>query len=269
MGSAKKLSVVTAVLLASTAFAQAADIIEPPVVEVVPEVVPIAVSGWYLRGDVGYAHMATKGVSYYQGSPTLTGSFDRHDIGSAWSLSGGIGYQVTDYFRTDWTLTHYFSTDFDGASALNVPCSANALETCDYSDTGNIGVTAVLANAYLDLGNYAGFTPYVGAGLGGAMVHWSDVRNVERCDAGATCTGPFIDSVHDGHGSWRFAYALHAGMSYDLTSNMKLDAGYTFTHIEGGRMFDFESGNANSGQQGFDHGIKIHSVRAGVRWSFN
>ena len=34
-------------------------------------------------------------------------------------------------------------------------------------------------------------------------------------------------------------------------------------------MFNFESGNANSGQQGFDGDIKIHTVRAGLRWSFH
>ncbi len=33
-------------------------------------------------------------------------------------------------------------------------------------------------------------------------------------------------------------------------------------------MFKFESGNANSGQQGFHGDIKVHTVRAGLRWSF-
>ena len=269
MRSFKKLTLLSAALLATTTLANAADILEPPVVEVVPEVTPTISGGWYLRGDIGYSHISTSGVDYYQGSPTLTGKFERHDIGHSWSLGGGIGYQVTDYFRTDWTVTHHFWANFDGSSALNVACSANPAETCDYSDTSKVAVTTLLANAYLDLGNYAGFTPYAGAGVGGAVVHWADLKNVESCSTPGTCTGPFINSTHGGNGNWRFAYALHAGVSYDLTHNLKLDTGYTFTHVDGGSMFDFERGNANSGQQGFDHGLKIHSVHAGLRWSFN
>ena len=92
-----------------------------------------------------------------------------------------------------------------------------ATGVCNYEDTGDLAVTTLMANAYLDLGNYSGFTPYVGAGIGGAVVHWSDLKNNEICVAG-DCTGSAGDSTHGGYGEWRFAYALHAGVSYDLTS---------------------------------------------------
>lgn len=264
MRSFVKYTAITATLMASTSLATAADMIEPPVVEVIPEVHTVGVGGWYLRGDIGYAKMSTSEVDYYQGTPTLTGSFEKHDISDTWMIGGGIGYQVTDYFRFDVTANHYAKTHFDGSSATGVTCGAF---TCDYEDDSEVGVTTIMANAYVDLGNYAGFTPYVGAGIGGAKVHWADVENRESC-VSADCTGYTPNnSDHSGHGGdWRFAYALHAGMSYDLSHNMKLDAGYTFTHVEGGRMFNFESGSAFSGQQGFDGGIKIHAVRAGIRW---
>jgi len=269
MSSFKRFTILTAGLLASTVMANAADLFEPPVVEVVPEVRTVAVGGWYLRGDIGYSKNDVDGVQYYQGTPTLTGSFEKDDLGSAWMLGGGIGYQATDYFRMDVTLDHHFAADFDGSSAMNTTCSAvvpGVSGTCSYSDTGDLAVTTMMANGYIDLGNYSGFTPYVGAGLGGAMVHWSDITNVEYDDDDATNNA---SSTHGGNGEWRFAYALHAGMSYDLSSNLKLDTGYSFKHIEGGKMFDFEAGNANSGQQGFDGDIKIHTFRAGLRWSFN
>ncbi|MCB1424120.1 MAG: porin family protein [Nitratireductor sp.] len=268
MRSIFKFSVFTAGLLATSAIANAADLIPPPVVEVVPEVRTITVGGWYLRGDAGYSHMSVQGVEYYQGSATLTGDFEKHDVGEAWMLGGGIGYQVTDYFRVDATVDHHFWADFNGSSARGVTNCGTATGVCNYRDTGELAVTTLMANAYVDLGNFAGFTPYAGAGIGGAVVHWSDIDNNEICVSG-DCTGSPGDSEHDGNGEWRFAYALHAGVSYDLTANMKLDAGYTFKHIEGGHMFNFEGGNANSGQQGFDGGIKIHTVRAGIRWTFN
>lgn len=268
MSSFMKFSVFAAGLLASTSLSGAADLIEPPIVEVVPEVRTIHTGGWYLRGDIGYSHTKVHGVDYYQGVPTLTGEFEKHDVGGSWMLGGGIGYQATDYFRVDVTVDHHFAADFDGSSARGVTNCGTATGVCDYKDTADLGVTTLMANAYLDLGNYSGFTPYVGGGLGGAMVHWSDLDNNEVCVAG-DCTGSPGDSTHDGNGEWRFAYALHAGVSYDVTANMKVDAGYTYKHIEGGHMFNFESGNANSGQQGFDGDITIHTVRAGLRWNFH
>ena len=54
MGSTKKLTSMVAVLAASIALpgvANAADLLEPPVVEV-PEVVTQAKGGWYIRGDI-------------------------------------------------------------------------------------------------------------------------------------------------------------------------------------------------------------------------
>lgn len=267
MSSFKKLSTTIAALLAGTALSNAADLYEPPVVEVVPEVRTVKTGGWYLRGDLGYSHNSVDGVDYYQALPTLTGSFEKHDLGANWSIGGGIGYQATDYFRMDVTVDHAFAADFDGSSGSATTCSGVvAAGTCSYDDTGDLAITTVMANAYLDLGNYSGFTPYVGAGLGGAMLHWSGIRNNEYEDADPTNNAT---TNHRGYGDWRFAYALHAGMSYDLSHNMKLDAGYSYKHIEGGRMFAFESGNANSGQQGFHGDIKVHTVRAGIRWNFH
>ncbi len=269
MSNFMKFSVFAAGLLASTSLSGAADLIEPPVVEVVPEVRTIHSGGWYLRGDIGYSKSKVGGVDYYQGTPTLTGEFEDHDVGDSWMLGAGIGYQATDYFRVDLTLDHHFEADFNGSSATNAGCSAvtpGVSGTCSYDDDGDLAVTTLMANAYVDLGNYSGITPYVGAGLGGALVHWGDVTNTEIDDDDPSNTS---STNHDGNGEWRFAYALHAGLSYDLTANMKLDAGYTYKHIEGGNMFSFEGGNANSGPQGFDDDIEIHTVRAGIRWSLH
>lgn len=258
------------ILLAlSSLGAAAADIIEPPVYEAPPEIVAVGGGGWYLRGDIGYAKIHTDGVLYYQGAPTLTGAFEEYDIASTWMLGGGIGYQVSDWFRVDLTGNHYFNTDFNGSSATGAACTNNGGgEICDYIDTANVNITTLLANAYVDLGNFNGFTPYLGAGIGGAMVHWGDLFNDETCVANCGAWVE-VDGTHPGYADLHFAYALHAGVSYDFSANLKLDAGYTMTHIEGGRMFGFESGNANSGQQGFNGDIKAHAFRLGLRYAFH
>ncbi len=265
----KNIGLGAMLLSISSVSAFAADIVEPPVYEAPPEVVAHSGGGWYLRGDIGYAKIHTGGVEYYQGSPSLTGSFESHDISSSWMIGGGIGYQATDWFRVDLTANHFLNTDFNGSSATGAACTNNGGgEICDYVDTSDVNITTLLANAYVDLGNFSGFTPYVGAGIGGAMVHWGELTNDETCVANCAAWVE-ADSVHGGYSDLHFAYALHAGVSYDLSANLKLDAGYTLTHIEGGRMFGFESGSAFSGQQGFNDDIKIHAFRAGLRYSFH
>ena len=64
------LSGVVAILLSGTA-AFAADVYQPPM-EPVPEqpVEVIQTSGWYLRGDVGYAWNHLRGANFYQGGPS-------------------------------------------------------------------------------------------------------------------------------------------------------------------------------------------------------
>ena len=60
------------------------------------------------------------------------------------------------------------------------------------------------------------------------------------------------------------AWALMAGASYCLTDNILLDAGYRFTRVNGGRMFEY----APVAGPGFDEGIDVHEVRGGLRYQF-
>lgn len=262
----RTISVAAAALAVSVGAAFSADIINPPIYQPPPEVVPVGVGGWYLRGDVGYAHLQTHNVRYFQGT-NLTGEFEKHDFSATWMLGGGIGYQVTDYFRVDATLNHYFETDFNGSSATGAACNLGGGAICDFDDDATVNITTLMANAYFDLANFKGFTPYIGAGIGGAFVHWSDLFNDETCVA--TC-GAYVngDATHPGYQEWHFAWALHTGVTYDYSANLKFDLGYSYTHIQGGEMFGFATGGG-SGPQGFNDDIKIHEVKAGVRYSFN
>ena len=113
----------------------------------------------------------------------------------------------------------------------------------------------LLANAYVDLGTWGRFTPYVGAGIGGAHVKWDALAN--------TANG--FTTVHAGAKDWRFAYALMAGASYCINDRMEADVGYRFSHIDSGRMFEYAAGTAGPG---YDDGINTHEVRAGLRYKF-
>jgi len=271
MRSFKNLSLVAAALMASTAMVHAADIIEAPTYDPVPqEVTPsYDAGGWYIRGDIGYSSLKHKGVRYLQG-PLITGAFEQHELDAAWSIQGGIGYQITDYLRTDATLAYFGSSTFNGSSATRAVCNGFA-DTCDYNDDSELeSLTVLLANAYVDLGTVNGFTPYIGAGIGGARVSYGNLFNDQTCDGGGACNNN--DFNHRGETDWRFAYALHAGASYAVSCRTKIDAGYTYTHIEGGNMFGSGvavGGGAAVGGNGFDNGIDVHTGRIGLRYALS
>lgn len=248
-------------------------------------------AGWYLRGDLGFASLdltkVEKQVSYidsvsgdvvYDG-----GSFYSSELDASWTISAGLGYQVSNSFRVDAILSHIGEVDFKGdSSTAGSGYACNLIDgqadddgdTCTSVDSATFSATLGMANAYIDLGNFAGFTPYIGGGLGGAYVHWSDMKNDTRCDAtGSNCTSTAglsyeneFDGVHGNKSGWRFAYAAHAGASYQITNSMKFDAGYSFTNISGGDMFGFAVGEGVQGRHG---DIQVHEVKAGIRYSFN
>lgn len=239
----------------------AADFVEPQVVEQAPpqpayeEPAP-AYGGWYIRGDVDYHWSKFGGGDYTTYSPTapqIEGSFATGTLKSAFSAGAGVGYQINQHFRTDLTADWMSSSKFRGST--NGFCGIDQTP-CSSTDTSSYSALLLLANAYVDIGTWHGVTPYVGAGIGGAWMKWDTLHNSD--DDG--------DFYHRGGKGWRFAYALMAGASYCLTDRVKLDVGYRYSHINGGRMFDYAV-DSNVGP-GFDRGINVHEVRGGLRYQF-
>ncbi|MFC0244092.1 outer membrane protein [Falsochrobactrum ovis] len=249
----------SAMLMVAAMPSQAADFIEP-VPEPVPEVVvaPPAVSGWYIRGDLGYSWSKFKKADYATidncvgcgGSRTFGSNTLHGDLKGSFLLGGGVGYQVTDYFRTDLTLDYMTRSKFEG-NTFGANCNGNI--DCASEERGHYSALSILANVYVDLGNFSGVTPYVGAGIGGTRVKWADLKDVR------------YGGTQEGATNWRFTYALMAGATVDLTHNLKLDAGYRYRHVNGGKMFE---GNRWIGD-GYDKGMHIHDVRVGMRYLFD
>lgn len=244
-----RLTLVAALVCGSMSAANAADIYEPPVVEAPPVYQPVDFGGWYIRGDLGYRWSDFRGADYitygyYPGTGTLDG-----DLDGGWSIGGGVGYQINRYLRTDVTLDYWGGTDFTGETS-----GWCGEYRCTSLDETSYDAWVLLANAYVDLGTYAGFTPYVGAGIGGTYLSWDDLRNTIYDDT----------TTHGGSSDWRFTYALMVGTSYCFNPNLNLDVGYRYSRIEGGDMFGYAYGAG----PGTDDGISTHEVRAGLRWQF-
>lgn len=224
-----------------------------------PELRPVEIgTGWYLRGDVGYEIEAD-----YDGALAFTDRFgepgrpfDTLRLSDTVTFGGGIGYRFTEYLRGDVTA-RYGSQDVSGSTGLaGGLCGAGT--ACDYSLAGDARSWELMANAYADLGTFAGFTPYVGGGVGAV--------NLSYDLSAAGCVGPAAaaDCAFDGADSWRFAYNLGAGVAYTINRSLALDVGYRYLNVEGDRI---GSGGTGRTIHADDDGYDRHTITAGLRYS--
>jgi opacity protein-like surface antigen len=163
-------------------------------------------SGWYLRGDIAYRWNSG-------GTPTSNVTSEKYT--TSYDATFGFGYKY-QWFRADLT--------FDYAGPARVTANTTAA-TPQPQFTAKIGSQTVLANGYIDFGTWAGFTPYVGAGVGIARLR--SVNFVDTADSPSTIsTGP---GFHQ-----NFAWAAMAGVAYQVTQSWLIDVGYR--HLELGNV---------------------------------
>ncbi len=185
--------------VAAVAFSATAQAADPPrswPMEAPPQRPVEYLSGWYVRGDIGYRFNELKSVS------TIP-AIDAYSYADTFAVGGGFGYKW-NWFRADLTLDYGLRGRFDG----------NAAGVQDYY-RAKIDAFSALANVYIDLGTWAGLTPYVGVGAGGTRLNVTDFY---------TFAPPFPSGAARDH--WNFSWAWMAGVSYQFTSSLVLDIGY-------------------------------------------
>ncbi|MEJ8574095.1 outer membrane protein [Microbaculum marinum] len=206
------------------------------------------VSSWYLRGDVGYRAYTGPDASYQPALGGTLGYYDQ-DLDDAWLVGFGLGYKFNEWFRTDVTVDYAAPSDFGGRIAcIACPGLPYTLES------GRISAWTVMANAYIDLGNWAGLTPYVGGGIGAANLRLSDYTGYNPPFLAAT--GRFGADAD----AWNFAWSATAGASYDLTSNLLLDVNYRYL-----AMGDVSTVDQIGGRIAIDD-VNSHEFRVGLRY---
>ncbi|MBO9099506.1 MULTISPECIES: outer membrane protein [unclassified Rhizobium] len=229
----------------------------PPEITV-PEVSVKEAQGFYGRVDLGYAVQTSLHGARLRSYDASSGGyeserFDKSRFGGN-DVSGGlgIGYQFNDLVRADVT-GDLFRGDFSGRFSTASPCADGAGGAeCTGKTSASFKAGSLLANAYVDLGTVAGFTPYVGGGVGATRVSWGDVRT----------TSAAASTSISGDADWRFTYALMAGVAYQLSPNVKLDLGYRYSHVAGGDMFGSSAATTAAGATG---AMARQEIRVGLR----
>ncbi|WP_421915868.1 outer membrane protein [Mesorhizobium sp.] len=265
----------------------AADYDPPIYVDQAPDYKPVEVgSGWYLRGDVGYA--VNKPFDDSVGPTGFTSSNTLFD-GSV-----GMGYHFTDYFRADLnfgilptnkfgdsyvtTCAGTLTTTVTNVASGNITSQTNAPAStpCQGSDSASNKAYSLMANGYVDLGTYVGFTPYVGGGVGVVYSKFNKSIGASNCVPtttsntinGNTTTQQFNCDSPAGYSgavtsqaSYDFAYSLAAGLSYQVTKNVSVDVGYEYFAIPGAQYVAYDNGAF-----GIHKGLDYQSVKLGLRY---
>lgn len=258
------LAVATA---AAAPSALAADLLPPPALPAAPPVVDVG-GGFYLRGDVGVGILQTG--NFEQREVALGGgNFLRRDINDTFFVGVGAGYQFNSWFRADVTGEYRGATKFGATDRYNFTCpfaagSCGAIGqviTRNNVWDGNLQSTVVMANGYVDLGTWHGITPFIGVGVGGAYNKVSGVTDYDPSDLGGGGRGLDNDE-------WNFAWAIHAGLAYDVTSNFKVELGYRYLNLG-----DVKSGRIRClGNAACDlsplviKDVDSHDIKLGMRW---
>ncbi len=266
MGSYTKFSLAMAAVAVSASVAGAADIIEPPIYQA-PEITPQIGGAWYLRGDIGMSNQRLHGgLSNVLFATTDALEFlDPGTFSSAPTFAVGVGYQFSPWLRGDLTAQYRGKADFsalDRYSDPTVDADPTTFEgTNDYSAKKSEWL--LLANAYVDLGTWQGITPYVGAGIGGSRNTISSFRDINVPNLGVAYGG--ADS------KWNLAWALHAGLGYQITERLTLDLGYSYLNLgdaQSGDIIAFDGTNNVNNPMIFNE-LTSHDFKFGLRYSFN
>jgi opacity protein-like surface antigen len=269
MRSVKSLIAAGAVSLMSTAaFAADMPIAAPPMYA--PP--PVDFGGWYLRGDIGFSNQSVSSVrntnaALYTGLTTFdeTTGFDTGGI-----FDVGAGYRFNSWFRVDVTGQYRGNTNFHGLDLISFPNGgANGYGSDFY--TAQKQEWLFLANGYVDLGTWWCLTPYIGAGIGTARVQISNFtdQGVATLFPAGSGVGPSFVSAATGS-QWNFAWALHAGLAYQINPNVAIELGYSYVNLGDGITGPDNAFDNSAGGHVFQfHDITSQDLMLGVRWNLD
>jgi len=230
-------------------------------------------SGWYLRGDIG--------VSFH--GPFDDIGADADDLANDVPLNGSIaiGYSFNEYFRADaeigyvgnYSFSNSYVSGCDGfqttTDSTGVIISQGFVTVaCNSSDNGENSMWNGMVNGYVDLGNFSGFRPYVGAGIGMLYSNYSATVNDRQCEDYVLGNTTFVCTPEDqvdeelDNTSVSLLWSLNAGFAYDLTEDLAVDVGYRYLSASDASYLVEGGGAPNEAT-----GVSVQQVRVGLRYA--
>jgi opacity protein-like surface antigen len=167
------------------------------------------------------------------------GSYDdRVEFDSGIDVGGSGGYDF-GYVRLEEELSYKYG-DIDAVH--------DTTSNATYHDIdGSMGVFAAMFNCFFDLHNNSPVTPYLGGGIGVAVLHLDDTYY----DHG---------KLYDADDDTVFAYQVGAGVEININRSFSLDLGYRYFVTDKGR---FEGDGLGTRMK-----FESHNGTVGVRFKF-
>jgi opacity protein-like surface antigen len=243
--------------------ARAADL--PPFIQrAMPAPIEDFASGWYLRGDVGVGRTSAKSFDWNNTGNIVTDfAIEQFALGDQAFAGIGFGYQFSSWLRFDATAEYRAKANFSAIGHYTSFCSNSQGPLSDCLDIygGHLASAVFMANAYADLGTWWGVTPFVGAGFGTARHMISGFSDFNPMNGGRG----FASGTSS---SWAFAWAVHAGLAYNVSSNLKLEVAYRYINM-GKADTGVLCGTACGTSTYTFRDIDSHDVKVGFRYLFS
>jgi opacity protein-like surface antigen len=251
-----------AALLSISTAAHAADY--PPPVYTQPQPQPIIVQpappvvdccdSWYLRGHVGIGMTSASQLAFKPNAATAAAGFaiDRSSVSDAYFFGGGVGYAWNHWLRLEATAEYRAKSRFSAVASTNPFTQLNTYDA-------NMKSWLFLANAFVDLGTWNCFTPFVGLGVGAS---WNQITDFK--DVGTTGGRGFGRDTS----KLDFAWALYAGVAYNVTKSFTID--FTYRYLNLGDFTDTIDCVGGCGGPPLKYHLdKVHShdFMIGFRWA--
>jgi len=190
----------------------------------------------------------------------------------------GIGYQINNWLRFDVTGEYRGGGHFQALEQVAIP--SIGYQNADFY-RGDVSSIIGLVNGYVDIGTWYGITPFVGAGVGFANNRISGLTDTGFTYPGGGGLGAPTGGYFSDGSKTSFAWALMAGLDYNVTENLKLEVGYRFLDygkIKSGTSNCFNGTGAGGGFSLANCGgsgnylqtkdLMSQDVRLGLRWMF-
>jgi opacity protein-like surface antigen len=282
MGSFKSIAVAGA-LAALSQPAFAGDL-PPPTLDLPPAPIAEPVggdSGLYLRGDIGVGINDLGGLHQ---TPDLTGvsatTFawrQEPSLKDSVFVGAGVGYAVNSWFRFDLTGEYRTGASLSAIDSFGVPAVGFPARNQINVYEGHLSSAVGLLNAYVDLGTLCPLgciTPYIGAGVGfshNMVSGFTDTGTIflDRTPAAVAQIGG--RAYAENASNTTFAWALMAGLGYQVNEKLTLDLGYRYLNLGDGPELEHRrawNGSTDGVVTKFED-IVSHDIRLGMRWTLD
>ena len=272
MRSLKTALFAGAAVAAAFTSAQAADL--PPIMQAPQMIAPVQVQeqmgGWYLRGDIGVGSQRFTEFDHHQTNTAFvwpaSWRIDQRDIGDATFIGGGLGFQWNSWLRFDATAEFRAKTKVKAIGSYTEFCPTGR---CFDVYEANHSAAVVMANAYIDLGTWMCLTPFVGVGAGYARHSFTGFTDVGFISDGTTGFG---FAANNDFADWKFAWAVHAGVAYNVTNNFKMELAYRYMNFGNVNTSVIDCANQGCSVGGGPRAfytltnMDSHDLKFGMRW---